>query len=149
MMRENFDMLHGSSYFIRNLAKFFLYTYILLFICGILNIFLTIMEDAYSTLMDKLKKRGGEEMAIQKEMAEDTADQLDSSANPLKASLLEGDTVGDMMDMRIDTRMHLIDLLCDSIVQKLNTSDTRVTEQMIEELRQSAKNVLLSTLGDE
>jgi hypothetical protein len=156
MMRENFDMLHGSSYFIRILARFFLYSYVLLFICGILNIFLTIMQDAYHSLMESLKHAGGESIIIQKRMEEEKDQNNASDSSLLKFRLIEFDSLNEqdvvptIDDNKIDSKLHIIDILCDSVINKIENEGLHdVSNAMVEDLRQSARNALLSTLQAE
>jgi hypothetical protein len=148
MMRENFDMLHGSSPFIRNLSKFFMFTYVLIFICGILNIFLTIMEDSYGTLMEEILEKGGEDKAIIHAMEEETRKEDNPIDHALKDKLVINSPIT-VADLRIDARIHLIDLLCESLAERVRDGDTRATEEMVEELRQAANQLLISIMGEE
>jgi hypothetical protein len=49
MIRGTFDMIFFSSSTLKVLSRIYLYVYVLLFICAVLNIFLLILEDAYFT----------------------------------------------------------------------------------------------------
>eukprot|EP00761_Pharyngomonas_kirbyi_P014120 gb/GECH01014150.1/.p1 GENE.gb/GECH01014150.1/~~gb/GECH01014150.1/.p1 ORF type:complete len:1141 (+),score=236.04 gb/GECH01014150.1/:1-3423(+) len=46
-MHDIFDMIYGFNPFLAQLSRFYLYTFVVLFICCVLNIFILIMEDAF------------------------------------------------------------------------------------------------------
>eukprot|EP00817_Percolomonadidae_sp_ATCC50343_P001646 CAMPEP_0117422640 /NCGR_PEP_ID=MMETSP0758-20121206/3447_1 /TAXON_ID=63605 /ORGANISM="Percolomonas cosmopolitus, Strain AE-1 (ATCC 50343)" /LENGTH=279 /DNA_ID=CAMNT_0005205397 /DNA_START=1255 /DNA_END=2094 /DNA_ORIENTATION=+ len=56
-MHDIFDMLFGNDKILAYLSRAFMYTFVLLFICGVLNIFVLIMEDAFFALNKELEKQ--------------------------------------------------------------------------------------------
>uniref|UniRef100_A0A7S1KQV2 Polycystin cation channel PKD1/PKD2 domain-containing protein n=1 Tax=Percolomonas cosmopolitus TaxID=63605 RepID=A0A7S1KQV2_9EUKA len=62
-MHDVFDMLFGHNVILAYLSRVYLYIFVLLFICGVLNIFILIMEDAYFSLNKKESENNENDIA--------------------------------------------------------------------------------------
>ncbi|KAL9654436.1 hypothetical protein ABK040_010459 [Willaertia magna] len=91
-IRIIFDKVYGFNDFYRFLSRVYLVVYLLLFICTILNIFLSIMEESYSAVLSHISEAGGEEQAVKQLKREEDKVKRINTMSSSSLNLEEGDS---------------------------------------------------------